>query len=162
MSFWAVMNGLIFVGLLFAAIPGIKTDNESMARNIYGDSLHKVLVDENNNLTNEEQRYIKRRLKEIAEDKIHYIFGFLMSAFGTFVLTWWDISEPMNICQRRLEFLISTIIWFLVAYIFKAVFIEWKTNSIIKGINSGKIEIIQDTSMVFRNQSECVTDEMEN
>lgn len=149
-SLWASLNGLIFVGLLFAALPCIRMGNKTLAKQIYGNSIRFPKIGENEELTTEEKAYIKVRLKEILEDKVHYVTGFAMSAVGTFGTLWCDVKIPNTECERKLQLLLYTFFWIIVAFILKGIVMKYKEKKIIKGIVSGEINCINEESVVFK------------
>lgn len=120
MSFWATFNGLIVVGLAFAALPGIKSGKKTILAQVYDGKQHMVLVTKNDKgefqPTDEEKKYIDERVKIIIKEKLHYIIGFAMSAIGTFGTVWIGNNDmPLAVCERRLELLLLIIIWLVAA-----------------------------------------------
>lgn len=152
LSYWAVFNGLIIVGMAFAAITGIRMGNKELVEKIYDGKLHLPNVkDVNENLSDSEEEYVTERINVIITEKLHYIIGFAMSAIGTWGSVWFDADMPMQNCQKKLELLISIIMWWVVARILKYIFLKFKIWSIKKDIKSGKISMFKSGDIVLKS-----------
>lgn len=147
---WACFNGLSVAGLLFAAINGIKTDNKNLIKQVYGGNQHIAVWREEDILSDKEKEYVKGRIKDIMDEKMHYIIGFLMSAIGAIGVLCGSYNPPASIAYQRGEIIVSIIIWFLVAYGLKYVIMKVKVKKIIAEIeknpellvNAGDIKMV--------------------
>nr|DAN92153.1 MAG TPA: hypothetical protein [Caudoviricetes sp.] len=156
LSLWACFNGLSVAGLLFAAINGIKTDNKDLIKQVYGGNQHIAVWEEEDTLSDEEKEYVKGRVKDIMDEKMHYIIGFLMSAVGAIGVLCGNYNPPAGMACQRGEIIVSIIIWFLVAYGLKYVTMKVKVKKIITEIekNPELLVSVGDVKMVIRKTKE--------
>ena len=151
LSYWATFNGLIIDGLAFAALTGIRTGNKELVEKIYDGKLHMARFSSSDeDLEAEEKQYVRDRINTILTEKMHYIIGFAMSAIGTFGSIWVESDMPITKCQKRLELLIAMIMWWVVAYALKYIFVKLKMWEIKKDIKNGKISIFAPNDIVCR------------
>lgn len=154
LSNWAVFNGLIIVGMAFAAINGIRMGNQELADKIYDGKLHMPYINcLDGKLSDSEEEYVLEKINVIITEKLHYIIGFAMSAIGTWGCVWFDAYMPIQKCQKKLELLISIIMWWIVARILKGIFLKIKIWSIKRDIKSGKVEIFKNGDRVIKSSN---------
>lgn len=155
MSFWAIFNGLIVVGLAFAALPGIKSGKKTILAQVYDGKQHMVSVIKNDKgefqPTDEENKYITERVKIIIKEKLHYIIGFAMSAIGTFGTLWTGNNDmPLIICERRQKLLLSIIMWLIVAYFLSWILEKYLFKTITKNYSLEK-DILVDGDIFMQD-----------
>lgn len=162
LSCWACFNGLIVVGLLFAAGNGIKTDTKGLIEQIYDHKSHVSVRKADNTLNDGEFRYVVQRAQKVVEEKLRYVIGFCMSAIGTFCLLWWESNPPKQMCQRRLELLLAIIMWMIVAKVLKYIFTEIKMWKIVKSIKKDADILFSEGDFSIVCDSENEAEETEN
>ncbi len=121
-SYWAIFNGLLVVGLAFAAYPGVKSGKKTILAQVYDGTQHIASATKNNKgeiqPTDEEKEYINERIEIIIKEKLHYIIGFVMSAVGTLGSVWIN-DTSLSICEKRLELVLAIMMWWMVALVLR-------------------------------------------
>lgn len=151
---WAITNAMAFGGLLFATIPGLKSGNQTICEQAYGETRIPKFVENNGKkvLSEDEKTWLKGKIVEIVREKIYYTIGFVFSAIAVLLDCFIDTVPPVQECEKILSFILWTIIWFIIANVFKKLFEKWKISSVIKDIESERINLAKGMILVTKEK----------